>query len=130
MASPAGRLILRGWAPFALLVLLALPACRRDAPRPAAVDSAMKPTGSPDSNQAASARIAEIIRTQAARLMAIPGVHGVAEGRTDDGRPCILLLVEDPHAPAVKSIPGELESFPVRFSLTDSIRAMDQGHKP
>jgi hypothetical protein len=77
----------------------------------------------PDSNQAVSARIAEIIKTQAARLMAIPGVHGVAEGRTPEGRPCILLLVQDPDAPALKSLPRELEGIPVQFDTTDSIRA-------
>lgn len=121
MKAVTGRLILRGWAPLALCLLIALPACKRTSPRPASVDSAM--TEKPDSNADASARTAAIIAAHAARLMAVPGVHGVAEGRTKDGRPCILLLVEDPNAPEVRALPTELEGFPVRFDVSDSIRA-------
>ena len=131
----AGRLIRAGRAPLALIALFALLAVfasRRTAPRPAVVDSLMTepPSGPPDSNAAASERIAKIIETQAARLMALPGVHGIAEGRTPDGRPCILLLVEDPNSPAMRELPKELDGFPIRFDTTDSIRAIGKWPGP
>ena len=135
----AGRLIRTGRAPLALIALIALFALlafvanRRTAPRPAAMDSLMTEpsSGPPDSNAVASARIAKIIETQAARLMALPGVHGIAEGRTaPDGRPCILLLVEDPTSPAMRKLPKELDGFPIRFDKTDSIRAFGKWSGP
>jgi hypothetical protein len=114
MKDRLGRLIREGRAPLALIALLAalvFAVCVRTQPKV----TKMAP---PDSN--ASAHIARLIEMHAARLMAIPGVHGVAEGRMPDGRPCILLLAEDPNDPA---LPKELEGFPVRVQQSDTLRA-------
>ena len=111
MKNRLGRLIREGRAPLALIALLAavlFAVCVRTQSR----TTKMAP---PDS----SARIARLIEVHAARLMAIPGVHGVAEGRTPDGRPSILLLVEDPHAPG---LPREIEGVPVTFQQADSLK--------
>jgi hypothetical protein len=114
MKDRLGRLIREGRAPLALIALLAavlFAVCVRSQPK-------VTKMASPDSN--ASAHIARLIETQAARLMAIPGVHGVAEGRTPDGRPCILLLAENPDDPA---LPKELEGVPVIVQRSDSLKA-------
>jgi len=130
MPNGLGRLILRGWAPLALIALFALFALlaslvsRRTAPRPSAVESMVTGIEPSDSNQAASARIGTIIATQAGQWMELPGVHGVAEGRTADGKPCILLLVEDPDTPALRALPREYEGFPIRFDVTDTLRGL------
>jgi len=122
------RLIREGRAPLALIALALAIALvvklRGTAPRPAPeVIPEMTPTP-PDSNAQASAHIAHIIATQAAALMALPGVYGVAEGRMPDGRPCILLLVENPDAPG---LPREIEGVPVRLDRSEEIRGLGQG---
>ena len=114
-----GRLIREGRAPLALIALfgaMALVASLRSAPRP-------KPEVvlHPDSNASEVAHIARIIERDALKLMALPGVHGVAEGRMPDGRPCILLLVQDPGAPG---LPKEIEGIPVRLEQSDRIRGL------
>ena len=84
----------------------------------------------PDSSRYGTKRIAELIARRSAELMAIPGVHGVAEGRTADGVPCLLILVQDSRSPAVRALPHELEGIPVRLDVTDSIRAIGHQGRP
>jgi hypothetical protein len=128
MKNRLGRLIREGRAPLALIALVLATALvvklRGTAPRPTPeVIPEMTPSP-PDSNAQASGHIARIIEAQAATLMAIPGVHGVAEGRTPDGRPCILLLVQNLDAPG---LPREIEGIPVRLDQSEEIRGLGEG---
>ena len=122
-----GRLIREGRAPLALIALfgaMALVASLRTAPRPAPEVTTQMAPSRPDPNASTVAHITRIIESQATRLMELPGVHGVAEGRMPDGRPCILLLVENPDAPG---LPKEIEGIPVRLDRTEEIRGLGQG---
>ena len=114
-----GRPGLRAWAPVAFSLLFALAGCRQQAPRRAPVETMMAQDSS------ASDHIGTIIATQSGALMELPGVHGVAEGRTPDGKPCILLLVDDPAAPG---LPRSIEGFPVVLHRTGPIRALPEEH--
>jgi hypothetical protein len=58
------------------------------------------------------------------KLMAIPGVVGVAIGALEDGRPCILVLVVKKTAENRKSIPAEIEGYPVKIEESGVIRPM------
>jgi hypothetical protein len=126
-----GRPGLRGWAPVALVVVLVplVQRCQKPAPRPAAVDSMRNDERLPTENERrmseASAKIDSIIKRYAPEWMKLPGVFGVAEGRTPEGRPCVLVLVQD--RTKIPRIPDEIEGVPVRFDETDSIRAMSPG---
>jgi hypothetical protein len=57
-------------------------------------------------------------------LMAIPGVAGVAVGATDDGTPCILVLVVRETKEIERLVPGTLEEHPVRIFVSGEIRPM------
>jgi len=120
------RLIREGRAPLALIALVLAIAfvvkLRGKAPRPApdSLEVQMSQPTPPD--RGPTAAIAAVIESEAPRLMAIPGVHGMAEGRTADGRPCILLLVEDPNSPALRELPDSLGGYPVQFDVTDTIK--------
>jgi hypothetical protein len=112
MRSASGRPGLLGWAPVALLVLAA--GCHE--PR----GDSRPPTESERSM--ASARIDAIIKRYAPDCMRIPGVTGVADGLTPDGRPCVLVLAASRRQAA--AIPDEIEGIPVLFQESDSIRAL------
>jgi hypothetical protein len=115
MKSGLGRPGLLGWAPVALL-LLAL-GCQE--PR----GDARPPTES--EQRMASERIDAILKRYAPEWLRIPGVTGVAEGRTPEGVPCVLVLAASRKQAA--AIPDEIEGIPVRFQESDSIRALGPG---
>ena len=57
-------------------------------------------------------------------LMAIPGVTGVAVGETENGTPCILVLVVEETEEINQKIPDQLEGHPVRLMVSGEIKPM------
>ena len=113
MHAAKGRPGRLGRAPLVMLGLLLLPGCKRATPH---ADSVMSESATPDP------RVAAIIARESARLLALPGVHGVAEGRTKDGRPCVMLLAD----PGMESkLPREIDGVPVTVLASGPIRALD-----
>ena len=113
-----GRPILAGRAPLLLALALLAAGCARKASPPQTPSESIV-TDTPRDDP--SAHIATIISERSEQLMSLPGVHGVAEGRTADGTPCILLLVEDTGA---KELPKEIDGVPVRLRQSGAIRGL------
>jgi hypothetical protein len=67
--------------------------------------------------------IKTVMESHTKELMALPGVAGVAIGETDDGAPCILVLVES--GDVRRDIPDMLEGYPVCMLESGRIRPMD-----
>jgi hypothetical protein len=65
-----------------------------------------------------------VLKSHAAGLMALPGVHGVAVGETEDGTPCIMVLAEPAAGAIGGAIPETLDGHPVRILDSDEIRPM------
>lgn len=65
------------------------------------------PAGLPD-----SPRATEVLTRHAEEFMRLRGVMSVGLGRTEDGRPAIVLGLENPLA-APASLPAEVEGVPV-----------------
>ena len=68
--------------------------------------------------------ISQVIKDHADEVMAVPGVVGIASGLTNDGTPCILVLVARDSAELRKHIPEQLDGHPVIIDETGEIRAM------
>jgi len=58
------------------------------------------------------------------KLMSIPGVVGVAIGETEQGVPCIQVLIATADEALQKQIPGKLEGHPVVIEVTGTIHGM------
>lgn len=65
---------------------------------------------------------ADAIRRHADRLLALPGVIGVAEG-SRDGRACVLVLVKRKTADVVAAVPQVLEGIPTALLETGAPEA-------
>jgi hypothetical protein len=63
----------------------------------------------------------EVLRERTDRLMAMPGVVGIAEGLCD-GRPCIKVFVAKKTAAVLKAIPASVEGYPVVVEETGEFR--------
>jgi hypothetical protein len=67
--------------------------------------------------------IADVVRANTARLMAVEGVTGVAEGAREDGTPCILVIVQT-RSPALEArIPEEIDGHPVEVRALGAFEA-------
>lgn len=71
-----------------------------------------------------SREITQVMDAHVDELMAISGVVGVAIGALDDGTPCILVLVVKSSAGIRKSVPREIEGYPVKIVESGVIRPM------
>lgn len=69
----------------------------------------------------ASRNVTDVLEENSERLMAVPGVHGVAAGQAD-GEPCILVLAD---ADPLPGLPETIEGFEVHVRVTGPIRALD-----
>lgn len=77
------------------------------------------PSALPDSQH-----VTEVLNRNAERLMRMRGVMSVGLGQTDDGRPAILLGLENPLAvPA--DLPDEVEGVPVVHADVDRPEAFE-----
>jgi hypothetical protein len=65
------------------------------------------------------------VRRHVERLMALPGVVGVAEG-SRDGRPCVLVLVERRTAETIAGIPDMLEGLATVILETGTPEAFER----
>ena len=72
-----------------------------------------------------SKTIAEVLHKHADRLLAIPGVVGVAQGLCD-GQPCIKVYLIKMTPELTEKIPKLIEGFPVDFEETGEIRALSE----
>jgi hypothetical protein len=66
-----------------------------------------------------------VIRRHADRLLAVPGVVGLAEGTMDDG-PCVLVLVTSRTTEIAAGIPQLLEGLPTRIVETGTPEAFER----
>ena len=101
---------------FLMLLVVLLTACggsTGDDPAPRPAEDAVR-----------SESIDETLARHTERLMAIEGIQGVGEGRTDDGRPCVLILATVPAEQLAGAVPDTLEGWPVRIDSGDEIRPM------
>ena len=55
-------------------------------------------------------KIGEILKRHTDELMAVPGVVGIAEGKSQ-GRPCIKVFVVDRNSVALRQIPDTIEGY-------------------
>ncbi|MFC1953604.1 hypothetical protein ACFLWR_05705 [Chloroflexota bacterium] len=57
-------------------------------------------------------KIGDIIKEHADKLMVLPGVVGIGAGESQ-GKPCILIFVQDEEADSLKDIPNTIEGYPI-----------------
>lgn len=67
-------------------------------------------------------RVTELLRLHGMRLLAIPGVVGVGEGRRG-GRTCVVVMVNRRTPETERLIPREMEGIPVEVEEGGTIRA-------
>jgi hypothetical protein len=77
-------------------------------------------------NAMAGITIDEAVKQHGSRLMAVPGVVGVAVSQCD-GKPCIRVLVVEKTPELVSKMPSTLEGYPVVLEETGPIRPLDRG---
>ncbi len=68
--------------------------------------------------------IKEVLKTHTAHLMAVSGVLGVAEGRTQ-GKQCIRIFVVDSSSESLRLLPDNIEGYPVIIEESGEFRALD-----
>ncbi len=72
--------------------------------------------------------IHRVIKDHADQIMSVPGVVGIASGVSNDGTPCILVLVVKNTEDLRRRIPEQLEGHPVIVDEAGEIRALsDEG---
>ena len=64
--------------------------------------------------------ITDVLARHTPRLMAVPGVVGTAEGE-QDGRPCIVVYVQEQTPEIERAIPKSIEGHPVRIEVSGEI---------
>jgi hypothetical protein len=69
--------------------------------------------------------IAEVLHKHADRILAIPGVVGVAQGLCD-AQPCIKVYVIKRTPELTEKIPKLIEGLPVDLEETGEIRALSE----
>ena len=73
----------------------------------------------------AGTTIQEALKQHTDRLMAIPGVVGIAIGECD-GSPCIKVFVVKKTTDIMNKIPSKLDGFPVAVEETGTIRRLEE----
>ena len=77
---------------------------------------------------AARKAVQTVLKENAERWMAIPGVVGTGVGEYK-GEPCVRILVIEQGEQVKKGIPSQVEGFPVIVEVTGEIRALDTDGK-
>ncbi len=70
--------------------------------------------------------IKEVIEKHSRDIMSVPGVAGIYQGETKDGKPCIKIMVVKKTEEINKRIPKTLEGYPVIIDVTGVIKPMNQ----
>lgn len=68
--------------------------------------------------------VSEVLQHHRDQLMSLPGVVGVAQGRTEDGRDCIVVMLKEDNPDLRAQIPALLEGYPVQIKITGEFRAL------
>jgi len=68
--------------------------------------------------------IREVLKRHTDELMAVPGVVGVAEGKSR-GRPCIKVFVVDRNSELLRQIPGTIEGYLLKVEESGELKALD-----
>lgn len=68
--------------------------------------------------------IKDVLKRHADKLMAVPGVLGVGEGKTR-GKQCICIFVVDSKSERLKCLPDNLDGYPVRIKESGEFRALN-----
>jgi hypothetical protein len=98
-----------GWTVLLLLPVLAFAGCDGGGGR---------------ERRAPTMTAARAIELHADSLMAIPGVAGVYEGRTDQGETVLRVMLVSRSAEAERRIPRELEGYRVELEVSGKIEPM------
>jgi hypothetical protein len=69
--------------------------------------------------------IESVLQRHTDGLMALPGVVGVYQGLTEDGRACIRVIVVQLTPELERSIPKSLDGYPVEIEAGGPIRPLD-----
>ncbi len=69
--------------------------------------------------------IKEVLKRHTDKLMAVPGVVGVGEGKTR-GKQCIRIFVIDGSSESLKLLPDNLDGYPVIIEESGEFRALDK----
>ena len=67
-------------------------------------------------------KIKGVLKKHADKLMAVPGVIGVAEGESE-GRPCIIVFVMDKNSESLKHLPHDIEGYMLKLEGTSEFEA-------
>lgn len=67
--------------------------------------------------------LAQVIAAHRDEIMAIPGVVGMYEGLTPDGRPVLRVMVVERRPEIERRVPRTLDGYPVEIEVTGEIRA-------
>lgn len=93
----------------------------------AALLAGCRPAATPVPESSMTRRpLVEVLNARSPELIAIPGVTAVAESRTRDGRPCVLILVVALTPELRSRLPRDLEGWPVVVEESGEIRAMPE----
>jgi len=68
-------------------------------------------------------KIKDVMKRHTDELMAVPGVVGVAEGKSQ-GRPCIMVFVVDKNSELLRQVPNTLEGYPLLVEESGEFRAL------
>lgn len=68
--------------------------------------------------------IKKVLKRHTDKLMVVPGVVGVGEGRTQ-GKQCIRIFVVDSSSESLKLLPDNLEGYPVIIEESGEFLALD-----
>ena len=67
-------------------------------------------------------KIKGVVKKHADKLMAMPGVIGVAEGESE-GSPCIIVFVVDKNSESLKHLPQNIEGYSLKLEGTSEFQA-------
>lgn len=70
-------------------------------------------------------QIKNVIKEHVDKLMALPGVVGVGEGRSQ-GKQCIVVFVQDGEADSVKDIPKMIEGYSIVINMGGAFHAFQR----
>jgi hypothetical protein len=68
-------------------------------------------------------KLEKALKDAADSWIPLDGVVGVAQGETDKGKPCIMVLVSDDTSAALKKLPKKFRGFEVKTFNTGNIDA-------
>ena len=68
--------------------------------------------------------ISVVLKKNVDKLMAVPGVVGVAEGECE-GKPCIKVFVVERNCELLSQIPSNIEGYPLKVEESGKFHALE-----